>query len=119
MASAIEIDALVVFVAGEVHCVGAIEHHVARPWTRPDEVEQCAQTRTLPLADAAPSLDAVVPCDLSPRGQLFELCQREASRAFNETADLEAPNGKVILREALVIGVARFCRPVSAEFGGK
>jgi hypothetical protein len=64
---AIEIDALVVFIAGEAHRVGTIEHHVASLGMRTDEIEGCCEAHTLPLADAAPPLDTVVPRDLRPR----------------------------------------------------
>ncbi len=69
----VEIDALVVFITGEVHRVGAVEHHVACLGIRTDEVEQCREAHTLPLADAAPPLNAVVPRDLRPWRQIFEL----------------------------------------------
>ena len=119
MVGAVEIDALVIFVAGEVHRVGAIEHYIARLALGRDEVEQCREAQPLPLADAAPALDAVVPGDLGSRRQLFERGQRETPRPFGQSANGKPPVGKFTLGEPLVFGIARFGRPVGAEFGGE
>jgi hypothetical protein len=57
-----EPDRLVVFVLLLASLeVGAIEHDVARIRLEPGAIEQRGKLYTLPFADAAPSLDAVMP----------------------------------------------------------
>jgi hypothetical protein len=57
-----------------------------------------------------------MPRDLRSRRQLFELGQRKTAGPSDQTGNRKAPVGKFILGEALVIGIARFGRPVGAEF---
>ena len=57
-----EIDRFVIGAGAEA--VGAVEHDEARGGQQAGEAEHLAKLRPLPLANRAPTLDAVVPGDL-------------------------------------------------------
>src|SRR5262249_7508835 len=90
MVRILKADRLVIFVFVVTrfeYIVGAIEHDVARIWLEPCAVEQRGKLHALPFADAAPSLNAIVPRDLRARGHGAQLDERQVYRLLDEASD--------------------------------
>src|SRR4029078_12477839 len=81
----------VFFLAGLEQIVGTIEHDIARIRLELDAIEQRGKRYTLPFADAAPSLDAIMPRDLRVRRHGTKLGKRQFQRLLDEASDAKLP----------------------------
>ena len=113
--SAIELIVFAVLGAGPAEIVGAIEHDIARVRHELRRLEQSAERHTLPLADAAPALDAIVPGDLRARRHGAEIGKRQFKLLFDQAPDHELPVGESIRHVGLVVCVVRIGRAVGLE----
>ena len=68
-----------------------------------------------PLADAAPSFDAIVPGDLCARRHPAQVLQRQLQALLDQSVDREPPVRKPGLRHALVLDVIDPGRAVRSE----
>ena len=78
-------------VEGLLERVGAEEGDVARLGLQARRLEDLRQLHALPLADAAPALDAIVAGDLRARGQRAQVGERKLHRPLDQAADFELP----------------------------
>ena len=74
------------------------------------------ELHALPLADAAPSLDAVVTRDLRARRHGAEIRERVLGRLLDEAIDLQPPVDEAVLRHRDVVGIVGRCAAVRPEF---
>src|SRR6202453_4601377 len=98
--------------------VGAEQGDIARLWLEPRSRQHRRQLRALPLADAAPALDAIVAGDLRARGQGAQVGERELYRPLDKAADFQFPVLKPALAQRDIGGILRIDRAVRFEIGG-
>ena len=98
--------------------IGAIEDDIACIGLEPGTLEQGAEPEALPLTDAAPALDTIMPRDLRAGRHGAEFYKRKFERLLDEAADHELPIGEFVLGVGNiggVVGIARAVRPEVAR----
>src|SRR6185312_14934416 len=103
-------------VEGQLECVGTIEGDEAGIGLQPRALDDTTQLDSLPLADATPSLDAIVSRDLSPWGHASQLLERQLQRPLDEPADGELPVDEATLGKSVVLLGIGVRRAIRAEF---
>src|SRR5579883_2293995 len=88
---------------------------IARAAFKAGALQERAKPRPRPFSDAAPALDAIMPCDLRPRRHGAQLRKGEAGRARDKAAHIEPIIREIVFGNLVVKVVIRVRGAVRLE----